>query len=65
MSYRQLDDDEEKLEETVMQLWDDFLVVVQDAIDFVNTQTPLIIQNIEDLYLVCMLQHYTHVQACT
>ena len=52
MSYRQLDEEEEKLEETVMMMWDDFLVVVQDAIDFVNVQTPLIIQNIEDLYLV-------------
>ena len=52
MSYRQLDEEEEKLEDTVMMMWDDFLVVVQDAIDFVNVQTPLIIQNIEDLYLV-------------
>ena len=52
MSYRQLEVEEEKLEEQVAQMWDDFLVVVQDAIDFVNTQTPLVIQSIEDLFLV-------------
>ena len=53
MSYRQLTAEEEKLEETVLEKWDQFLVYMQDANEFVNTQTPLITQNLDESYLVC------------
>jgi len=52
MSYRQLTPEEEKLEESVMTHWEAFLFLMQDALDFVNTQTPLITQNLEDRVMV-------------
>ena len=61
MSYRQLEPHEEKLEENVLAMWDTFLVSVQDAMDFVNVQTPLITQNLEDIYQVnCPTQSAIH-----
>ena len=54
MSYRQLTNEEEKLEENVVSCWEAFLFNIQDALDFVNTQTPLITQNLEDTYDVCI-----------
>ena len=52
MSYRQLTPEEEKLEEQVLARWDAFLVHMQDAFEFVNTQTPLITQNLDETYQV-------------
>ena len=59
MSYRQLASDEEKLEENVMLSWEAFLYHIQDAMDFVNTQTPLITHNLEVAFQV---SHYR--QSC-
>ncbi len=52
MSYRQLTPEEEKREEEVMANWDTFLCLIQEAMEFVNTQTPLITQNLEESYQV-------------
>ena len=52
MSYRALGPDEEKLEEQIHQKWDAFLMHMQDAYEFVNTQTPLITQNLDESYQV-------------
>ncbi|XP_060599368.1 dynein heavy chain domain-containing protein 1-like [Ruditapes philippinarum] len=50
MSYRQLTNDEEKYEENVWAAWEAFLLQMQDASEFVNTQTPLMTQLLEDTY---------------
>ena len=52
MSYRQLTSDEEKYEENVWAAWEAFLLQMQDASEFVNTQTPLMTQLLEDTYQV-------------
>ena len=52
MSFRQLTSEEERLEEGVWALWEAFLFHWQDAMEFVNIQTPLITQNLEDNYQV-------------
>lgn len=52
MSNRQLTNDEEKFEENVWQAWEAFLLQMQDASEFVNTQTPLMTQLLEDTYVV-------------
>lgn len=54
MSYRQLTVDEEKYEENVWQAWEAFLLQMQDASEFVNTQTPLMTQLLEDSYVVSL-----------
>ncbi|ESP00380.1 hypothetical protein LOTGIDRAFT_173233 [Lottia gigantea] len=50
MSYRQLTPEEEKYEENVWASWEAFLMQMQDASEFVNTQTPLMTQLLEDNY---------------
>ena len=50
MSYRQLTTEEEKLDEGVTSHWEKFLFLIQEAVDFVNTQTPLITQNLESSF---------------
>ncbi|KAL3832089.1 hypothetical protein ACJMK2_023767 [Sinanodonta woodiana] len=50
MSYRQLTSEEEKYEENVWSAWEAFLLQMQDASEFVNTQTPLMTQMLEDTY---------------
>ena len=52
MSYRQLTPEEEKFEENVWAAWEAFLLQMQDASEFVNTQTPLMTQQLEDTYQV-------------
>ena len=52
MSFRQLTGPEEKLEETILAAWESFLFLMQDALEFVSTQTPLIAQHLEDTYQV-------------
>ena len=52
MSYRQLTPEEEKYEENVWAAWEAFLLQMQDASEFVNTQTPLMTQLLEDTYQV-------------
>ncbi|XP_070566099.1 dynein heavy chain domain-containing protein 1-like isoform X2 [Ptychodera flava] len=51
LSYRALTSDEEKHEEKVWQSWEAFLLQLQDASDFVNTQTPIKSQELEDTFL--------------
>ncbi|XP_048242736.1 dynein heavy chain domain-containing protein 1-like [Haliotis rufescens] len=50
MSYRQLYPEEEKLEEQVWASWEAFLMEMQEASEFVNIQTPLMTQQLEDTY---------------
>ncbi|XP_041347210.1 uncharacterized protein LOC121367129, partial [Gigantopelta aegis] len=50
MSYRQLSAEEEKLEESVWALWEAFMMQMQDAAEFVNTQTPVMTRQLEDTY---------------
>lgn len=52
MSFRQLTPEEEKYEENVWAAWEAFLLQMQDASEFVNTQTPLMTQLLEDTYQV-------------
>lgn len=52
MSYRQLTSEEEKLEESMWMAWEAFLYQMQAAAEFVNTQTPLFSQELEDTYTV-------------
>lgn len=58
MSFRQLSSEEEKLEEKVWSQWEAFLSYWQDAMEFVNIQTPLITQNLEDTYQVNKNKNY-------
>ncbi|XP_071803571.1 dynein heavy chain domain-containing protein 1-like isoform X3 [Asterias amurensis] len=48
LSYRSLSIDEEKCEEKVWQSWEAFLLQLQDAAEFVNTQTPIQMSYLED-----------------
>ncbi|XP_038044677.1 dynein heavy chain domain-containing protein 1-like [Patiria miniata] len=50
LSYRSLTTDEEKCEEKVWQSWEAFLLQLQDAAEFVNTQTPIQMSYLEDTY---------------
>jgi len=52
MTYRHLTPEEERLEESVMAFWNQFLVLLQEAMEFVNLQTPLIIQSLDSLFKV-------------
>ena len=52
MSYRQLTPDEEKLEAQVMMHWEMFLGQMQDASEYINTQTPVMMNNLEQSYEV-------------
>ena len=60
MSYRQLTPEEEKYEENVWAAWEAFLLQMQDASEFVNTQTPLMTQQLEDTYQVYCFNLFTH-----
>lgn len=62
MSYRQLTADEEKYEENVWLSWEAFLLQMQDASEFVNTQTPLMTQLLEDTYQVNNLSFVYHIR---
>ncbi|XP_066302844.1 dynein heavy chain domain-containing protein 1-like [Branchiostoma lanceolatum] len=50
MSYRSLNPDEEKLEERVRTTWEGFLVQLQEAHDFVHTQTPVMLEELDQTY---------------
>ena len=52
MSYRQLTSEEEKVEEGVWAAWEAFLMQMQDAGEFINTQTPLMAQQLETSFQV-------------
>ena len=52
MSYRQLTSEEEKVEEGVWAAWEAFLMQMQDAGEFINTQTPLMTQQLETTFQV-------------
>lgn len=52
MSYRQLTAEEEKVEESVWSSWEAFLMQMQDAGEFINTQTPLMTQQLEETFEV-------------
>lgn len=44
--------EEEKFDEDVQAAWEAYLLQLQDASEFVNTQTPLMTQKLEDKYQV-------------
>ncbi|KAJ8313858.1 hypothetical protein KUTeg_008419 [Tegillarca granosa] len=50
MSSRQLTPEEEKIEENAWAMWELFLLQMQDASEFVNTETPVMTQLLEDTY---------------
>ncbi|KAH9487912.1 hypothetical protein Btru_067436 [Bulinus truncatus] len=50
MSYRQLTPEEEKCEEKVFSSWEAFLMQMQDTSEFVNTQTPLVVAQLETTF---------------
>ena len=52
MSYRQLSEDEEKIEETLWNSWEAFLLEMQEASDHVNTRGPTMTQDLNDNYSV-------------
>ncbi|CAL1542050.1 unnamed protein product, partial [Lymnaea stagnalis] len=47
MSYRQLTPEEEKWEEKIWSCWEAFLMQMQDTSEFVSTQTPLMLSQLE------------------
>lgn len=55
MANRQILPEETQLEEDVMSLWNKFLVMLQEAMDFVNFQTPLIIQTLDAMLRVLII----------
>jgi len=61
MSYRQLTSVEEKLEGQVMFHWELYLGQMQDAAEYINTQTPLMMQGLEESYEVRQLQTLIHI----
>ncbi|XP_052798483.1 dynein heavy chain domain-containing protein 1-like isoform X5 [Mya arenaria] len=65
MSYRQLTSEEEKYEENVWAAWEAFLLQMQDASEFVNTQTPLMTQLLEDTYQKLEREAYELEEAAT
>lgn len=50
---RQLTFEEEKYEENVSTAGEAFMMQMQDASEFVNTQTPLMTKLLEDTFQVC------------
>lgn len=52
MGARQIAPEEERTEETVMSSWETFLMQMQEASEFVSTQTPLMTQQLEDTFQV-------------
>ncbi|XP_033761426.1 dynein heavy chain domain-containing protein 1-like [Pecten maximus] len=52
MGYRQLSPEEEKIEENVSAAGEAFMLQMQDASEFVNTQTPLMTKLLEDTFQV-------------
>ncbi|CAG5130198.1 unnamed protein product, partial [Candidula unifasciata] len=50
MGARQLAPGEERTEETIMSSWETFQVQMQDASEFVSTQTPLMTQQLDDTF---------------
>lgn len=40
--------EDDKLEGTIRVLWEKFLAVLQDAVEYVSVRTPLITQNLDD-----------------
>lgn len=55
MSFRQLSVEEEKLESQVIFQWETFLSQIQDASEFINTQTPIMMKNLEEDHEVAIL----------
>ena len=51
-SYRALNQDEEQLDTQCQDLWKNFLFKLQDSVQFVNTQSPQILDQLEGLYQV-------------
>ncbi len=51
-SYRALNQDEEQLDTQCQDLWKNFLFKLQDSVQFVNTQSPQILAQLESLYQV-------------
>lgn len=47
LSYRQLSGEEERLEGQVILQWETFLSQMQDASEFINTQTPIMMKSLE------------------
>lgn len=60
MANRQILPEETQLEEDIMSLWNKFLVMLQEAMDFVNFQTPLIIQSLDAMLKVLMHQYLSN-----
>ena len=52
MNFYQLGAEEQRLDESVMAHWEAFLVELQEAVDFVNVQTPLVTQSLDNVYQV-------------
>ena len=51
-SYRALNQDEEQLDTQCQDLWKNFLFKLKDSVQFVNTQSPQILAQLESLYQV-------------
>ncbi|XP_076800448.1 dynein heavy chain domain-containing protein 1-like [Clavelina lepadiformis] len=55
MTYRQLTQEEEKLDERVKSSWEAFLFQLKDATSFVNNQKPIVLKQIDEVFQV----HYS------
>jgi hypothetical protein len=55
MCFRALTTEEEGIEEKIIANWEAFLFHMQDAMEFVNTQTPLITHHLDEMHMVGFL----------
>ena len=54
-SFRPLNQDEEQLDLQCQEAWKTFLFKLQDSVQFVNTQSPQILEQLEALFQVKLL----------
>ncbi len=54
INYRALNQEEEQLDNQAQEYWKSFIFVMQESVDFVNTQSPNILEQLDELYNVCL-----------
>lgn len=50
INYRALQPDEEQLDQQAQELWKSFMFSIQEVVEFVNTQSPNILEQLDTLY---------------
>jgi hypothetical protein len=52
INYRALTTEEEQLDSKAQELWKSFIFVIQESIEFINTQSPNILEQLDSLFKV-------------